>query len=68
MAWQSAGAYTASDKCPVPKKGVDTPEWILCVQMVVTDREFLVAPVHLHVHVVTLHKWKTIMMVFIVRV
>ena len=41
---------------------------ILCAQIVQTESEFLDTPVHVHVHMATMHEWKTIMMVFIMHV
>ena len=55
MPW--LGAYIASDKCPVPEK-LDS----LCLY-IAEDLELLDTPVHIHVHVVTMHEYKTTMTV-----
>ena len=67
LAWPSVDAYTASHKHHAPKRSdhtrVDPLSTVLWM-----DREFLVAPVYVHVHVqVTKHEWKTIMMIFTTR-
>ena len=67
MAWP--GAHTASDKCPDAQKQVWLYEtrfslWTYTVE----DLEFLDIPVHVHMHVVTMHEYKTIMTVLFTSV
>ena len=56
----------ASYKCPAPVKG--PPILFLHILYTAENVEFLDTPVHIHVHVVTMHEYKTIMMLLIVGV
>ena len=42
--------------------------FLLHILYTVEDLEFLDAPVHIHVHAVTMHKYKTIIMVLIANI
>ena len=62
-------AYTASDKRPAVEKGPVIRDQILCAHIYTAENlEFLDTPVHIHIHVVTMHEYKTIMVVLIVSV
>ena len=64
MPW--LGAYTASDK--YPRLGNSLAIHNLCAY-IVENLEFLDTPIDtLHVHVVTMHEYKTIVTVFIASV
>ena len=66
MPW--LGAYTASDKRPAVEKGPVIRDQILCAHIYTAENlEFLDTPVHIHIHVVTMHEYKTIMVVLIVN-
>ena len=62
MPWP--GAYTASDKRPSLEKGPPGHTRLdsLC-KYTAENLEFLDTPVHIHVHVVTMHEYKIIMTV-----
>ena len=65
VAW--LGAYTVSDKCPVPEEFGHMRLDSLCTYSA-EDLEFLDTPVHIRMHVVAMHEYKTTMMVLIVSV
>ena len=62
------GAYTASNKIPCARKGSSHMRLDSLCTYTAENFEFLDTPVHIHVHVVTMHEYKTIMMVLIVSV
>lgn len=66
MTWQ--GAYSANDKCPVPEKGWPHESRDSVYTDNVEDYKLFNPPVHVHMHVVTIDEWKTIMMVLIMPV
>ena len=67
MPW--LGAYTASDKRPAVEKGPVIRDQILCAHIYTAENlEFLDTPVHIHIHVLTMHDYKIIMTVLIVSV
>ena len=64
VAW--LGIYISSDKFPALEIGLAIWDKILRAHIATAeDLEFLDTPVHIHVHVVTMYKYKTIKMVLI---
>ena len=67
VAWP--GAYIASKKRPAPKKSPAIRDLIFCAHSYTAEGlEFLDTPLHIHVHVVTIHECEIIMMVLIASV
>ena len=61
------GAYTASNKCPMLERVQPYETRFLCTYTA-KNLEFFDTLVHIHVHMVTMHEYKTIMMVLIVSI
>ena len=58
LAWPDA--YIASNKHPAPDKGLANMRLDSLCTYTMEDPEFLDTPIHIHVHVTTMQKYKTI--------